>query len=67
VTEVAGMEGEVITLQDIFLFDYSAGMDEEGRFRGRLKSTGLRPKFIEKLQERGVTIDPDVFAMEAKG
>jgi pilus assembly protein CpaF len=42
-------------------------MDEEGRFRGRLKSTGLRPKFIEKLQERGVNIDPDVFAMEAKG
>ena len=67
VTEVAGMEGEVITLQDIFLFDYSAGMDEEGRFRGRLKSTGLRPKFIEKLQERGVNIDPDVLAMEAKG
>ena len=49
VTEVAGMEGEVITLQDIFLFDFSAGMDDEGRFRGRLKSTGLRPKFIEKL------------------
>ena len=42
VTEVAGMEGEVITLQDIFLFDFSAGMDDEGRFRGRLKSTGLR-------------------------
>ena len=40
VTEVAGMEGEVITLQDIFLFDFSAGMDDEGRFRGRLKSTG---------------------------
>ncbi|TMK94389.1 MAG: CpaF family protein [Actinobacteria bacterium] len=48
VTEVAGMEGEVITLQDIFLFDFSAGIDEEGRFRGRLKSTGLRPKFLDK-------------------
>ena len=58
VTEVAGMEGEVITLQDIFLFDYSAGMDDEGRFPGRLKSTGLRPKFVEKLQERGVHVDP---------
>ena len=67
VTEVAGMEGEVITLQDIFLFDYSAGLDEDGRFRGRLKSTGLRPRFIEKLQERGVTIDPDIFAVEARG
>ncbi|HEY6677667.1 MAG TPA: CpaF family protein, partial [Actinomycetota bacterium] len=47
VTEVAGMEGEVITLQDIFLFDFSAGIDEEGRFKGRLKSTGLRPKFLD--------------------
>ena len=67
VTEVAGMEGEVITLQDIFLFDFSAGLDEEGRFRGRLKSTGLRPKFIEKLEERGVRVDPELFALEAKG
>jgi pilus assembly protein CpaF len=67
VTEVAGMEGEVITLQDIFLFDFSAGVDEDGRFRGRLKSTGLRPKFLDKLQERGVHVDPELFAMEARG
>ena len=67
VTEVAGMEGEVITLQDIFLFDFSAGLDEEGRFRGRLKSTGLRPKFLDKLAERGVYVEPELFALEAKG
>ena len=67
VTEVAGMEGEVITLQDIFLFDFSAGLDDEGRFRGRLKSTGLRPKFLDKLQERGINVDAELFAMEAKG
>jgi pilus assembly protein CpaF len=67
VTEVAGMEGEVITLQDIFLFDFSAGVDEDGRFRGPLKSTGLRPKFIEKLQERGIHVDPELFAMEQRG
>jgi pilus assembly protein CpaF len=67
VTEVAGMEGEVITLQDIFLFDFSSGIDEEGRFRGRLKSTGLRPKFLDKLAERGVYMDADVFALEPKG
>jgi pilus assembly protein CpaF len=64
VTEVAGMEGDVITLQDLFTFDFSAGMDEEGRFRGRLKSTGLRPKFLDKLAERGVQVDPDIFALE---
>jgi pilus assembly protein CpaF len=67
VTEVAGMEGEVITLQDIFLFDFSSGIDEEGRFRGRLKSTGLRPKFLDKLAERGVYVDAEVFALEPKG
>jgi pilus assembly protein CpaF len=66
VTEVAGMEGEVITLQDIFLFDFSSGVDEEGRFRGRLKSTGLRPKFLDKLAERGVYVDADIFALEAR-
>jgi len=67
VTEIAGMEGDVITLQDIFLFDFSAGVDEDGKFRGRLKSTGLRPKFLDKLEERGVILDPDVFALESKG
>jgi pilus assembly protein CpaF len=67
VTEVAGMEGDVITLQDLFTFDFSAGMDEEGRFRGRLKSTGLRPKFLDKLAERGVQVDPDIFALEERG
>jgi pilus assembly protein CpaF len=67
VTEVAGMEGEVITLQDIFLFDFSAGIDEEGRFRGRLKSTGLRPKFLDKLAERGVYVEPELFGLEQTG
>jgi pilus assembly protein CpaF len=67
VTEVAGMEGEVITLQDIFLFDFHAGVDEEGRFRGRLKSTGLRPKFLDKLAERGVFVDAELFALEGTG
>jgi len=67
VTEVAGMEGEVITLQDIFLFDYGAGVDEEGRFKGRLKATGLRPKFVEKLAERGVFLEPELFALEGRG
>jgi pilus assembly protein CpaF len=67
VTEVAGMEGDVITLQDLFTFDFSAGMDEEGRFRGRLKSSGLRPKFLDKLAERGVQVDPEIFALEERG
>ena len=63
VTEIVGMEGEIITLQDIFLFDYSAGIDEEGRFLGGLRSTGLRPRFIDKLAERGIAVSPEVFAV----
>ena len=62
VTEIVGMEGDVITLQDLFLFDYSAGVDEEGKFLGNLRSTGLRPRFLDKLQEKGVTVSSDVFA-----
>jgi pilus assembly protein CpaF len=67
VTEVDGMEGEVITLQDLFTFDFSAGMDDEGKFRGRLKSTGLRPKFLDRMAERGVTVDTEIFALEERG
>jgi pilus assembly protein CpaF len=67
VTEVVGMEGDVITLQDLFLFDYSAGFDEAGRSLGTLKSTGLRPKFLDKLVASGVTVDPTIFAFEKFG
>jgi pilus assembly protein CpaF len=62
VTEVVGMEGEVITLQDLFLFDFNAGVDEDGKFRGHLKATGLAPAFLDKLAERGVFVDPNLFA-----
>ena len=43
ISEVVGMEGDIITLQDVFLFDYRAGYDEQGRSLGHLRSTGLRP------------------------
>jgi pilus assembly protein CpaF len=61
VTEVVGMEGEVITLQDLFLFDYRAGIDEHGRFRGTVQPTGLRPRFMERLRDQGTRIDPELF------
>ena len=67
VTEIVGMEGDVITLQDLFLFDYSAGIDEEGHFLGNLRSTGLRPRFVEKLQERGISIPIELFAPTTGG
>src|ERR1700737_48965 len=61
VTEVQGMEGDVITLQDIFLFDFGMGVDETGRFRGHLKATGIRPKFPEQLQDVGIKLSADLF------
>ncbi len=64
VSEVQGMEGDVITLQDIFLFDYGMGVDEDGRFKGHLKATGIRPKFAEKLADLGVRLSPDLFTAE---
>jgi pilus assembly protein CpaF len=67
VTEVVGMEGDVITLQDIFLFDHQMGFDDEGRSLGTVRSTGLRPKFLDKLTAAGVRVDPDLFAFERFG
>jgi pilus assembly protein CpaF len=64
VTEVERMEGDVITLQDVFLFDNGAGFDTEGRSLGSLKATGLRPKFLEKMAFANVTVDPRIFAPE---
>ncbi len=52
------MEGDVITLQDIFLFDFGMGVDEHGRFQGHLKATGVRPKFAEKLADLGIRLGP---------
>jgi pilus assembly protein CpaF len=64
VTEVLSLEGDIVTLQDVFLCDFGMGFDDSGRFRGLLKSTGLRPRLVEKLADRGVTVDPGTFANE---
>jgi pilus assembly protein CpaF len=61
VTEVHGMEGQTVTMQDVFLFDYGAGVDANGRFRGRTVPTGVRPRFAERFAEMGISISPRVF------
>ena len=64
ITEVEGMEGEIITLQDLFLFDYGMGVDDEGTYKGRLKATGIRPTFSEELQNMGIKLPADLFDPE---
>ncbi len=61
ITEVEGMEGDVVTLQDIFLFDFHAGVDGVGRSLGKLRATGLRPRFMQKLADRGIRLPVSMF------
>jgi pilus assembly protein CpaF len=61
ITEVEGMEGDIITLQDIFLFDFHAGVDENGKYLGNLRSTGLRPRFLQTLADRGIRLPATMF------
>lgn len=61
ISEVQGMEGDIITLQDIYRFNFAEGGTQSARSTGRLRPTGLRPKVIEKLQEAGITVPPKLF------
>jgi len=65
VTEVQGMEGDVVTLQDAFLFDFAAGVDVSGRFRGKAIPTGVRPRFTDRFNDRGIVLSPTVFGVPA--
>src|SRR6202795_1401004 len=60
ITEVTGMEGEVITLQDIFVFE-KRGLSPEGKVIGRFAATGIRPKFADKLAAAGIRLSADLF------
>ncbi|MDH3392988.1 MAG: CpaF family protein [Desulfobulbaceae bacterium] len=64
ISEVVGMEGEVITLQEIFIFEQK-GIDKDGKVYGKFKSTGIRPKFSEKLEIAGFGLDADLFSTES--
>ena len=67
ITEVEGMEGAIITLQDVFLFDFPAGVDQDGRYLGTLRSTGLRPRFVDALTDRGISLSPGIFGAQEHG
>lgn len=61
ITEVSGMEGDVITTTDIFVFEQT-GM-ENGKIIGRLRPTGLRPKFMDKIEASGIHLPPTIFGV----
>ena len=64
ISEIQGMEGDVITMSEIFRFEQT-GL-ENGRVIGRLRPTGLRPKFMYRLQEAGITLPPSIFGIGAR-
>jgi pilus assembly protein CpaF len=61
VSEIAGMEGQVVTMQDLFRFEQT-GVDTDGRILGGLRTTGIRPRFADKFEVSGIHLPPDLFA-----
>jgi pilus assembly protein CpaF len=61
ITEIQGMEGDIITMSDIFEFEQT-GL-EAGKVIGRIRPTGLRPKFIDKIEDSGIHLPTSVFGI----
>ena len=61
VSEIVGMEGDVIRMQDIFTYETEGEMDANGKFKGSFKATGIVPKCVEKIRENGVSVNNDWF------
>jgi pilus assembly protein CpaF len=59
ITEVQGMEGDVIVMQDVFVFEQTGVVD--GKIQGRLRATGIRPKFVEKFEVKGIHLPRGLF------
>ena len=57
------MEGETITLQEVFLFQQT-GLDEQRKVHGQFKATGVRPKFVERFTALGISVDQGIFDPE---
>jgi pilus assembly protein CpaF len=60
ISEITGMEGDVITMQEIFLFE-KAGVTSDGKVIGKFRATGVRPKACERLKTAGIHLAPDMF------
>jgi pilus assembly protein CpaF len=60
IQEITGMEGDIITMQDIFTFEQT-GVAKDGSVQGHFKATGIRPRFVDRLRTRGVAISDELF------
>jgi pilus assembly protein CpaF len=65
-TEVVGMEGDTVVMQDLFVFDHRAGLDQYGRDQGQLHSTGVRPRFLDILADHGIAISHEMFSANGR-
>jgi pilus assembly protein CpaF len=65
ICEVQGMEGDVVVMQDIFVFEQT-GLDEKGKIVGMLRPTGVRPKFVEKFERYNIYLPPNIFGFSAE-
>lgn len=65
VSEIQGMEGDVITMSEIFRFEQTS--IEDGKVIGRLRPTGLRPKFMQQIQAAGIILPPSIFGIGTRG
>jgi len=63
ISEVTGMEGEIITLTDLFFFEQTGINPNTNKVEGRLRASGLRPKFMDKLDAAGIKLSPSIFGM----
>jgi pilus assembly protein CpaF len=64
VSEVQGMEGDVIITQEVFKWELAGVKD--GRVLGSLKATGIRPKFMEKMETHGIFLPPSIFGLDPR-
>ncbi len=62
ITEITGMEGDTVTMQDIFVYETDGAMDSTGHFRGKFRSTGIRPQCVDKIRLNGIPVHDDWFS-----
>lgn len=65
IDEITGMEGDIVSMQEIFIFEQT-GVGPDGRVRGHFRATGIRPKFMDRLRVRGITVPDNLFDPEKK-